>query len=169
MASTVLSKSLPLQATHKVTKSPGPKKPLEAPGFTIKSTVKNVNVIPPPAAGSLSERNSKQTAFKKFYDRGDFPIALEHDTKGNKIAWKVEIDKLDYHHYLPLFFEGLCETEHPYLWRDGRTGTRGLLQTDLTCPEYLQEYEPKLRRRNRLLAAETGEHWRLDPRDPGGV
>ena len=117
MASTVLSKSLPLQSTNKVTreqKSPGAKNQLEAPGFTIKSTVKNVKVIPPPAAGALSERNSKQTAFKKFYDRGDFPIALEHDTKGNKIAWKVEIDKLDYHHYLPLFFEGLCETEHPY-------------------------------------------------------
>jgi len=26
----------------------------------------------------------------------------------------VEVDKLDYHHYLPLFFDGLCETEHPY-------------------------------------------------------
>ena len=62
---------------------------------------------------------------------------MEHDTKGNKIAWKVsriiewlnkqnkiktifiisiqvEIEKLDYHHYLPLFFDGLCETEHPF-------------------------------------------------------
>ena len=47
------------------------------------------------------------TAFRKFYERGDFPIALEHDTKGNRIAWKVEIEKLDYHHYLPLFFDGL--------------------------------------------------------------
>ena len=27
---------------------------------------------------------------------------------------QVEIEKLDYHHYLPLFFDGLCETEHPY-------------------------------------------------------
>ncbi|XP_072884478.1 parkin coregulated gene protein isoform X3 [Hemitrygon akajei] len=26
----------------------------------------------------------------------------------------VEIEKLDYHHYLPLFFDGLCETSHPY-------------------------------------------------------
>jgi hypothetical protein len=26
----------------------------------------------------------------------------------------VEIEKLDYHHYLPLFFDGLCETVHPY-------------------------------------------------------
>ncbi len=50
---------------------------------------------------------SGPTAFRKFYERGDFPIALEHDTKGNRIAWKVEIEKLDYHHYLPLFFDGL--------------------------------------------------------------
>ncbi len=27
---------------------------------------------------------------------------------------QVEIEKLDYHHYLPLFFDGLCETQHPY-------------------------------------------------------
>lgn len=26
----------------------------------------------------------------------------------------MEIEKLDYHHYLPLFFDGLCETAHPY-------------------------------------------------------
>ena len=26
----------------------------------------------------------------------------------------MEIEKLDYHHYLPLFFDGLCETEHPH-------------------------------------------------------
>ena len=46
-------------------------------------------VTPPPRAGALEERPAKATAFRKFYDRGDFPIALEHDTKGNKIAWKV--------------------------------------------------------------------------------
>uniref|UniRef100_A0A8C5PLJ0 Parkin coregulated n=1 Tax=Leptobrachium leishanense TaxID=445787 RepID=A0A8C5PLJ0_9ANUR len=27
---------------------------------------------------------------------------------------QVEIEKLDYHHYLPLFFDGLCEMTHPY-------------------------------------------------------
>lgn len=68
----------------------------------------------PPPAGAFDEKPTGPTAFRKFYERGDFPIALEHDTKGNKIAWKVEIEKLDYHHYLPLFFDGLCETEHPY-------------------------------------------------------
>ena len=43
----------------------------------------------PPKVGAQKERPAKPTAFRKFYDRGDFPIALEHDTKGNKIAWKV--------------------------------------------------------------------------------
>ena len=43
----------------------------------------------PPRAEATRIRNSKPTAFRKFYERGDFPIALEHDTKGNKIAWKV--------------------------------------------------------------------------------
>lgn len=30
-----------------------------------------------------------------------------------KIQWKVEIDMLDYHHYLPIFFEGLREPDEP--------------------------------------------------------
>jgi len=27
---------------------------------------------------------------------------------------QVEIEKLDYHHYLPLFFDALVETDYPY-------------------------------------------------------
>ena len=30
------------------------------------------------------------------------------------MAWKVEIQKLDFHHYLPIFFDGLREVEFPY-------------------------------------------------------
>lgn len=103
------------------------------------------------AGNAFSPRKAAPTQFRKFYERGDFPIALQHDAKGNKISWKVglvvkpihthtspippptshlqilstktqhmylatkvEIEKLDYHHYLPLFFDGLCETKHPY-------------------------------------------------------
>lgn len=43
----------------------------------------------PPPAGSVKQRPAKRTAFRKFYDRGDFPIAVEHGHVGNKIAWKV--------------------------------------------------------------------------------
>ena len=73
----------------------------------FKAHMRNATVVGPPQAGAFKERKSGPTAFRKFYERGDFPIALEHDTKGNRIAWKVEIEKLDYHHYLPLFFDGL--------------------------------------------------------------
>jgi hypothetical protein len=62
---------------------------LTCEGFTVKSLLKNAKVVPPPSVGAFAERPSKPTAFRKFYLRGDFPIALEHDTKGNKIAWKV--------------------------------------------------------------------------------
>ena len=50
-----------------------------------------MQVKSPPKAGAFKERPAKPTSFRKFYDRGDFPIALEHDTKGNKIAWKVSV------------------------------------------------------------------------------
>ena len=43
----------------------------------------------PPVAGAFKQRPIVATSFRKFYERGDFPIALEHDTKGNRIAWKV--------------------------------------------------------------------------------
>jgi hypothetical protein len=30
--------------------------------------------------------------------------------------FQVSIDSLDYHYYLPLLFDGLRETEHPYVF-----------------------------------------------------
>lgn len=91
---------------------------LETDGFTVKSLLKNAKVrgeisvfhhknvfIPflkvnsPPSAEATRIRNSKPTAFRKFYERGDFPIALEHDTKGNKIAWKVNLESEFYREY----------------------------------------------------------------------
>lgn len=57
----------------------------------------------------------KPTLFRFFYLRGDFNISLEDCKNGHKIKWKMDdLEKLDYHHYLPLFFDGLCEVEHPY-------------------------------------------------------
>jgi hypothetical protein len=32
----------------------------------------------------------------------------------NRIAWKLGIERLDFHHYLPIFFDGLREVEEPY-------------------------------------------------------
>lgn len=41
-------------------------------------------------------------------------MQIHHGAVGGKIAWKVDIEKLDYHHYLPIFFDGMREKEDPY-------------------------------------------------------
>jgi len=69
---------------------------------------------PPPRAGAILRRPVLKTEFRRFYDRGDLPIQIYHGAVGGKIAWKVDIEKLDYHHYLPIFFDGLREKEDPY-------------------------------------------------------
>lgn len=114
----------------------------------------------PKVTGIYQPRPIGKTLFWKFYERGDFPIGLEHGAKGNRIAWKVRaidqsswgpsqmscldyddltwtgltlcsrqipLDKIDYHHYLPLFFEGLRETTHPYEFF-AKQGTHDLLE-----------------------------------------
>merc|ERR1711972_399102 len=65
-------------------------------------------------AGSTIKRPVINSEFRRFYDRGDLPIQIYHGAVGGKIAWKVDIEKLDYHHYLPIFFDGLREKEDPY-------------------------------------------------------
>merc|ERR1719281_1441595 len=69
---------------------------------------------PAPRAGATLQRPVPKTEFRRFYDRGDLPIQIYHGAVGGKIAWKVDIEKLDYHHYLPIFFDGIREKEDPY-------------------------------------------------------
>jgi len=69
----------------------------------------------PNSAGAfVSRANPPNTDFRRFYERGDLPIQIDHCCVNNKLQWKIEIEKLDYHHYLPLFFSGLREEEEPY-------------------------------------------------------
>jgi hypothetical protein len=66
----------------------------------------------PPRAGATAVRsNPPNTAFRRFYERGDLPISVDHKSFKNAIKWKVELDKLDYHHYLPIFFDGIREKQ----------------------------------------------------------
>lgn len=66
-----------------------------------------------PKAGARNARQIPVSEFRLFYDRGDLPVTIEHGPQ-NKIKWKVEIQQLDYHHYLPIFFEGIREKMDPY-------------------------------------------------------
>jgi hypothetical protein len=84
-------------------------------GGTTSSLNKGRQAEPPtpPKAGALNRRNIPTTEFRRFYDRGDLPIALSHGSK-SQLGWKMDVAKLDYHHYLPIFFDGLREKEEPY-------------------------------------------------------
>lgn len=69
---------------------------------------------PPKALAYKKRSNPPNTELRRFYERGDLPISIDHRGVKNKIQWKVEVTKLDYHHYLPIFFDGLRENEEPY-------------------------------------------------------
>jgi len=76
---------------------------------------KEVRPIRPPISGAFKIReNPPNTELRRFYERGDLPFFIEKGGVGNKIKWQVDIEKLDYHHYLPIFFDGLREKEEPY-------------------------------------------------------
>jgi len=71
-------------------------------------------------------RYIKPSEFRRFYDRGDLPLQVSFTGATRKVAWKVDIEKLDYHHYLPIFFDGLREKEEPYKFL-ALQGTKDLL------------------------------------------
>jgi len=88
---------------------------------------KPVSKTKPPVAGAYAVREvSKQTEFRRFYDRGDLPLQVAFDGAQRKVQWKVNFDKLDYHHYLPIFFDGIREQQEPYKFL-ARQGTYDLL------------------------------------------
>ncbi|XP_050695651.1 parkin coregulated gene protein homolog [Eriocheir sinensis] len=94
--------------------------------FTPASRMRGTQVGGPPKVGVFRPRPSPPTTFKRMYERGDVPVTLHHDHHGHALRWKVDVEKLDYHHYLPLFFDGLRETTHPYDFFS-RAGIRDLL------------------------------------------
>lgn len=60
------------------------------------------------------------------YERGDLPLRLEYFPGGVRIMWTMDLNKLNYHLYLPLFFDGLSEADHPYKTY-ARQGVRDLI------------------------------------------
>jgi len=68
----------------------------------------------PKSSGADQRRKITASEFRRFYDRGDLPIQVLWSPGCKKVAWKVDIDKLDYHHYLPIFFDGMREIEDPH-------------------------------------------------------
>lgn len=67
----------------------------------------------PGSAGAFSKNRIPPTDFRHHYERGDLPLSIQH-AANRTLLWKVDVAKLDYHHYLPIFFDGLRELEQPF-------------------------------------------------------
>jgi len=84
-------------------------------GRTSSLQAKKETYTPPPQkSGAFNKRAIVASEFRRFYDRGDLPIKVEHEGSMTKIGWKITPEQLDYHHYLPIFIDGLREKIDPY-------------------------------------------------------
>jgi len=75
----------------------------------------------------VNDENERAKESKRYYDRGDLPVKVDHQGSVTKIQWKMSPDQLDYHHYLPIFFDGLREKMDPYRFL-AITGTTEMLE-----------------------------------------
>lgn len=97
----------------------------------------------PPKAGAFKVRKDLMkgvSLLRRFYDRGDLPICVKHCPQENEINWKVEPEKLDYHYYLPIFFDGLRDKEDPYFF----FARRGVLDMIERGPQRIVAVLPQL-------------------------
>jgi len=68
----------------------------------------------PPRAGATRRRKIESSAFREHYDRGNLPIHVHHAGIGNRAAWSVTMESLNFSYYLPIFLDGMREKEDPY-------------------------------------------------------
>ncbi|KAL7532159.1 hypothetical protein ACHAWF_004033 [Thalassiosira exigua] len=107
----------------------------------------------------MERPNPPNTEFRRFYERGDLPVQIEHGGCHNRIAWKVAIEKLDFHHYLPIFFDGLREVEMPYAFLSER-GVYDMMQVGSSkivpvIPQLIIPIKTALNTRDRSVIAKV--------------
>jgi Parkin co-regulated protein len=68
----------------------------------------------PPKAGAHKPRpNPPNTDLRRAYERGDLPLSIFHGV-ARRIQWSKHVRELDYHAFLPIFFDGLREVDEPF-------------------------------------------------------
>ncbi len=53
--------------------------------------------------------NPPNTDFRKHYERGDLPCAIDPKSARRRLVWKLPLDRIDVTHFLPIFVDGLRE------------------------------------------------------------
>ncbi|XP_023243281.1 parkin coregulated gene protein homolog isoform X2 [Centruroides sculpturatus] len=85
------------------------------PAFTKQSNYqKNTKVTGPSKLGFFRPKPASPSQLRIWYESVGLPVFLKHERSGHSLQWKVNIKDLDYKIYLPIFFDGLSELEHPY-------------------------------------------------------
>ncbi|XP_041764306.1 parkin coregulated gene protein homolog [Anopheles merus] len=86
------------------------------PAFTVQACQRCVVVWPPCPIPVYCIRPARVSRFRGFFLRGDIPISRECGTRCVKhfIKWHTPPEQLNYQRFLPLFFDGLCESTFPY-------------------------------------------------------
>lgn len=67
----------------------------------------------PGKAGAYKKQVIPPTELRNHYERGDLPLSIQQSTS-RSLLWRVNINTLDYHYFLPIFFDGLRELEEPF-------------------------------------------------------
>ncbi|RNE94949.1 uncharacterized protein Tco025E_10273 [Trypanosoma conorhini] len=67
----------------------------------------------PGKAGALQKQKIPPTEFRSHYQRGDLPLSIQQAAT-RSLLWRVNVATLDYHYFLPIFFDGLRELEEPF-------------------------------------------------------
>ncbi|RHW69970.1 parkin coregulated protein B [Trypanosoma brucei equiperdum] len=69
----------------------------------------------PEKAGAYRKRVIPPTEFRNYYVRGDLPLTIQQGAS-RTLSWRLNVSSLDYHHFLPIFFDGLRELEEPFIF-----------------------------------------------------
>jgi hypothetical protein len=141
--------SLAPRARVRLSSSTARPKPRERPAAPVAGAWRAA----PRSAGG-AEREG--TAFRTFYLRGDIPVCIGHGAK-RRVRWKCDVGSLDYHHYLPLFMDGLCETQEPFCFI-ALAGVSDMLEQGGTkvlavVPQLIQPIKRALNTKNRATIA----------------
>jgi hypothetical protein len=113
--------------------------------------------VRPPRAGGFDKRdNPPNTLFRVLYERGDIPVCVEHGGSLS-LKWRVDPASLDVVALLPIFLDGIRETEDPYRFLAVR-GAQELLAVAgeralAALPELVQPLRRALVTRDRAVVA----------------
>lgn len=91
-----------------------------------------------PKVRICNERRSNN--IDRIYDRGDIPFKIDYQGTLKKLIWKQDPKFLDYHHYLPIFIDGLREKFDPYRY----LAVEGTIELIEKAPEKIPPVVPQL-------------------------